>query len=51
MQRRSTFIKTMLAVLALTTIAGTALAQGYPNKAIKLQIPFAPGGTPTSLGA
>ena len=50
MQRRSTFIKTTLAVLALTTIAGTALAQGYPNKVIKLQIPFAPGGTTDIIG-
>ncbi|MDD2926207.1 tripartite tricarboxylate transporter substrate binding protein BugE [Rhodoferax sp.] len=25
--------------------SGTALAQGYPNKVIKLQVPFAPGGT------
>jgi tripartite-type tricarboxylate transporter receptor subunit TctC len=26
-------------------MAGTAMAQGYPNKVIKLQVPFAPGGT------
>ena len=35
------------AAASLTLIAGTgsALAQGYPNKVIKLQVPFAPGGT------
>jgi tripartite-type tricarboxylate transporter receptor subunit TctC len=26
-------------------LAGTALAQGYPNRVVKLQVPFAPGGT------
>ena len=31
--------------LALAAAAGTAAAQGYPNKVIKLQVPFAPGGT------
>jgi tripartite-type tricarboxylate transporter receptor subunit TctC len=25
--------------------AGSAMAQGYPNKVVKLQVPFAPGGT------
>ena len=39
MQRRNFFILSLLAV------AGAALAQGYPNKVIKLQVPFAPGGT------
>ena len=29
----------------LLATAGAALAQGYPNKVIKLQVPFAPGGT------
>lgn len=39
MQRRPLY------VLSLLAAAGTALAQGYPNKVIKLQVPFAPGGT------
>lgn len=38
------FRRTTLA-LSLLLISGAALAQGYPNKVIKLQIPFAPGGT------
>jgi len=39
MQRRTLF------TLSLLAAAGTALAQGYPSKVIKLQVPFAPGGT------
>jgi tripartite-type tricarboxylate transporter receptor subunit TctC len=39
MQRRHCFAFTLLA------IAGSVCAQGYPNKAIQLQVPFAPGGT------
>ena len=42
MQRRFIFA---LSAIALTAVAGTAFAQGYPNKVIKLQVPFAPGGT------
>ncbi len=39
MHRRTLF------ALSLLVVAGTAAAQGYPNKVIKLQVPFAPGGT------
>jgi tripartite-type tricarboxylate transporter receptor subunit TctC len=39
MQRRHCF------ALSLLAMAGSALAQGYPNKVIQLQVPFAPGGT------
>ncbi len=33
------------AALATTVLPGIALAQAYPNKVIRLQVPFAPGGT------
>ena len=43
MQRRTIFA---LSLLAITTATATsAMAQSYPNKVIKLQVPFAPGGT------
>ena len=39
MQRRHCF------ALSLLALAGSTLAQSYPNKTIQLQVPFAPGGT------
>ena len=38
------FRRTLMS-FSLLALAGSALAQGYPNKVIKLQVPFAPGGT------
>jgi tripartite-type tricarboxylate transporter receptor subunit TctC len=34
-----------LLALALVAAAGSVSAQSYPNKVVKLQVPFAPGGT------
>ena len=34
-----------LLALALLATAGSVSAQSYPNKVVKLQVPFAPGGT------
>jgi tripartite-type tricarboxylate transporter receptor subunit TctC len=41
MKRRTWIVLPALALAA----AGPVLAQGYPNKPVKLQVPFAPGGT------
>ncbi len=40
MHRRQWFVLTLAAAAA-----GSAFAQAYPNKVIRLQVPFAPGGT------
>ena len=45
MNRRHLLNMASLAALALTSMSGSAIAQNYPSKVIKLQVPFAPGGT------
>ena len=52
MQRRTIFNWSAMAAVTTLTLGatGSALAQGYPNKVIKLQVPFAPGGTTDIIG-
>ena len=44
MNRRISLVATA-AMVVLSAASGAAWAQNYPNKVIKLQVPFAPGGT------
>jgi len=44
--RRQTFIRTSLAMIGLASVLAhtTASAQAYPNRAVKIVVPFAAGG-------
>ena len=39
----------MLAALAMAAPAGSVLAQPYPNRVIKMIVPFSPGGQPDTI--
>ena len=48
--QRTRFIRSALAAIGLAALAGSALAQGYPNKPVRVVIPFPPGGTLDTVG-
>ncbi|NQW80317.1 MAG: tripartite tricarboxylate transporter substrate binding protein BugE [Polaromonas sp.] len=45
MHRRHLLNIASVTTLALAGVSGSAMAQNYPTKLIRLQVPFAPGGT------
>lgn len=48
--QRHHFIRGLLAAALLGAAATSALAQGYPNRVVRVVIPFPPGGTLDTVG-
>lgn len=48
--QRKTFVRAALAAAALAAASTCTFAQGYPNKLVRVVIPFPPGGTLDTLG-
>ena len=48
--KRTTFLSIAMASLFATLLPGAVHAQGYPNKPIRLIVPYAPGGATDIIG-
>src|SRR5437763_6019180 len=48
--RRRSFLHLLAGSATLATTRGFALAQGYPTRAVRVIVPFAPGGQTDTIG-